>query len=503
METLNAELVIVGGGGTGLAAALSAYEHGVNKIMVLEKAGSPGGSSAMAHDLFGVGSPVQKRKGTDARAEDFFKIAMRWSHWSKVNPRLVRAFIDKSGDTIRWMEEKGVRFNLGQFYVNQSPRIRHTIEGRGAEMMRILAAHCRERGIQILTRTPANKVIRGKENELHHVLAKSAESEYDIAAKCVIFASGGYAANQEMLARYCSFYNPEVAVNQGPRGNTGDGIKMAVEIGAATASLGNIMFHGPHAFPLDKTSFSIINDKGETKVVAVNNLVCEPQALWVNKRGRRFVDEGYNLSSFAHATVTAQQPGGIMFALYDQQTLQFIEENGLIRPMAYGDLPGLAPPERPMGGQALPGFRKVFLAGAAKSPYVKISESLDEIAAWIGAKPEVLKATRDEYNTMCEKGRDGLFGKDYTYLIPLKTPPFAAIRGQACICDAIGGIKINENMEVVDSEDEAIPGFYAGGSTSGGWETENYCYELTGHLLGFAVNSGRIAGENAAAYIKK
>jgi fumarate reductase flavoprotein subunit len=499
---LQAELVIIGGGGTGLAAALSAYEHGISKIIVLEKTGSPGGSSAMAHDLFGVDSPVQKRKGTDARAEDFFKIAMRWSHWSKVNPRLVRAFIDKSGDTIRWLEEKGVKFKLGQFYINQSPRIRHPIEGRGAELMRILSAHCREKGIQILTRTPANKVIRGQGKELHHVLAKSAETEYDIAAKCVIFASGGYGANNELLAKYCSYYNPGVALNQGPRGNMGDGIQMAVEIGAATASLGNIMWHGPHSLPSDHTRFSIINDKGETKVVPINNLVVEPEILWVNKKGRRFVDEGYNLSSFAHGAIAAQQPGGIMYALYDLQVLKYIEENGLIRPMAYGDIPGLAPPERPMPGYPLPGFRAVFMAEASKSPYVKISDSLDELAVWIGAKPEVFKATCDEYNAMREKGRDTLYGKDYIYLMSLKTPPFIAVRGQALICDAIGGIKINEKMEVMDAEDEAIPGFYAGGSTSGGWESENYCYEMTGHLLGFAVNSGRIAGENAAKYIR-
>jgi fumarate reductase flavoprotein subunit len=499
---LEAEIVVIGGGGTGLSAALSAFESGCSKIIVLEKTGSPGGSSAMTHDLFGVGSPVQKRMGTDARSDDFFRIAMRWSHWSKVNPRLVRAFIDKSGDTIRWLEEKGVKFKLGQYYINQSPRVRHAIEGRGSEMMRILVTHCREKGIQILTRTPANKVIRGKENDTHHVLAKSAETEYDIATKCVIFASGGYAANKEMLAKYCSFYNPEVATYQGPRGNTGDGIKMAVEIGSATTSLGNIMFHGPHGCPSDHTQFPITNDQGETRVVVVNNLVWEPQTLWVNRQGRRFVDEGYNLSSFAHAMVTAQQPGGIMYAIYDKKILEYIEENGLVRAGAYGELPGLAPSERPMAGERLPGLAKVVLAEAPKSLYIKISDSLEEIAVWIGAKPEVLKATYDEYNIMCEKGRDTLLGKDYTYLLPIKTPPYMAIRGQSRICDAIGGIKINEKMEVVDGEDEPIPGFYAGGSTSGGWESENYCYELTGHLLGFALNSGRIAGENAARYIR-
>ncbi len=80
----------------------------------------------------------------------------------------------------------------------------------------------------------------------------------------------------------------------------------------------------------------------------------------------------------------------------------------------------------------------------------------------------------------------------------MATTPYCAIRAQVGISDAIGGVKINENMEVVDANDDVIPGLYAAGSTTGGWETENYCYELTGHLLGFALNSGRIAGENAA-----
>jgi fumarate reductase flavoprotein subunit len=85
--------------------------------------------------------------------------------------------------------------------------------------------------------------------------------------------------------------------------------------------------------------------------------------------------------------------------------------------------------------------------------------------------------------------------------MPIQKAPYYAIKGHASICDAIGGIKINERMEALDSEDEPIPGLYAGGSTTGCWESDNYCYEMTGHLLGFALNSGRIAGENAAVYV--
>jgi fumarate reductase flavoprotein subunit len=86
-------------------------------------------------------------------------------------------------------------------------------------------------------------------------------------------------------------------------------------------------------------------------------------------------------------------------------------------------------------------------------------------------------------------------------LRPLRTPPYYAIKGDASICEALGGIKINENMEALDGEDRAIPGLYAAGATTGCWESESYCYPLTGHLVGFALNSGRIAGESAVRHL--
>ena len=132
---------------------------------------------------------------------------------------------------------------------------------------------------------------------------------------------------------------------------------------------------------------------------------------------------------------------------------------------------------------------------------LKIADSWDEIAAWIGAEPSVLKATIDEYNATCDCGHDSLFVKDRKYLRPLRTPPYYAIRGHVSICDAYGGIKINEHMEALDNMDNPIPGLFAAGSTTGCWESESYCYHLTGHLVGFALNSGRIAGENATKYV--
>ena len=501
-ENLEAEIVIIGGGGAGMAAALAAAENGCKNIILLEKAGI-GGNSAMAHDVFGAESPVQRRMGVDARRDDFFRIAMRWAHWSKINPRIVRAFIDKSGDTIRWLQEKGLSFELGQYYINQAPRVMHTIKGEGEELMKVLNGKCRELGIQVLTRTPAVKIFRGEKGDVTGVLATAKDKEFNITTKSVIITTGGYAENQEFLKK-CPYYNPDTMLNHGVRSNTGDGIRMATEIGAATAGLGHIMFHGPSA-PASASSRMKIGDPGSgVKEYPVSILIREPETLWVNKRGKRFIDEGHNLASFASATTVAQQPDGIMYTIFDDAIRQSMEKDGINWPGAYGGQIRENPRHRrPLAGAPLPGLGRELRVQAEKSNVLKIADSLNEIANYIGAKPDALKATVEEYNAGCDNGHDAVFCKDRRYLLPIRSAPFYAIRGQAFICDAIGGIKINEHMEVLDHEDNPIPGLYAAGSTTGCWESENYCYELTGHLLGFALNSGRIAGENAAKYVSK
>ncbi len=106
---LEADLVILGGGGAGLCAALAAGENGCKNIVVLEKRASTTGNSAMGGGPFAVESLVQKRQGIDAPRDKYFKAALSFANW-KINPRIVRAFVDKSGDTIRWLEELGVKF---------------------------------------------------------------------------------------------------------------------------------------------------------------------------------------------------------------------------------------------------------------------------------------------------------------------------------------------------------------------------------------------------------
>jgi fumarate reductase flavoprotein subunit len=498
-ENFEADLVVIGGGGAGLAAACAAAENGCRNVIVLEKAGSATGSTGMAHDVFGAESPVQKRLGIDASKDELFKTAMEWAHWTKINPRIVRAFIDKSSDTIAWLENKGLAFDMIQYYPNQVPLVRHSVIGHGHALMKALRDSCQQQGVRILTRTAGKKLLCDQAGRICGLVAESKEGDFTIAAKSVVMATGGYGNNKEMLKKYISNYHDTMSYD-GPPSNTGDGILMATEVGAATAGLGACNLHGPFIKPKSDSHWMKMDAPGPDGSpirITLWFLAWEPEMLWVNKRGQRFIDEGYNLAFFAFGNAVAMQPEGITYTLLDTDILRLIEKQGLIRPGAASRANWL-----PVSAATpLPGLEREIQKQADKGD-LKIANSWDEIAAWMGANPAALKATIDEYNAACDDKRDPVFAKDRRYLLPMRTPPFYAVRGHIGLCDTYGGIKINERMEALDTEDNPIAGLYAAGSTTGCWETESYCYRLTGHLVGFALNSGRIAGENAAKYLK-
>jgi fumarate reductase flavoprotein subunit len=499
-KNLEAELVVIGGGGAGLAAASAAAENGCKSVIVLEKAGSATGSTGMAHDVFGAESPVQKRLGIDAPKDELFKVAMEWAHWTKINPRIVRAFIDKSGDTIGWLENMGLSFELIQYYPNQVPLVRHSVKGHGNALMKALRDNCQKHGVRILTRTPGKKLLRDKHGNISGVVAESKEGEIRIPTRSVIITTGGYGNNKEMLKKYLSNYHDTITYD-GPPSNTGDGIIMATEIGAATAGLGTANLHGPflrpksdsHAMKMDAAGAD-----GSPIRITLWFLAWEPEMLWVNNRGKRFIDEGYHLAFFAFGNAVTLQPDGITYTLFDSSVLRTIEKQGLIRPGAASRANWL-----PVSAATpLPGLEREVQKQADKGD-LKMAKSWDGIAAWMGADPAVLKATVDEYNAACDDKHDSLFAKDRRYLLPLRTPPYYAVKAHVGLCDTYGGIKINEKMEALDTDDNPIPGLYAAGTTAGCWESESYCYRLTGHLVGFALNSGRIAGENVVKYLSK
>ena len=481
-EELKAELVIIGGGGAGLAAAVAAAEKGAG-VIVLEKRGL-GGNSALAWGIFAAESPVQKRAMIDCRKDDCFKTAMNYAHW-KINPRIVRAFIDKSGDTIRWLEEKGLEFDCIPFYPNQVPITWHIPKGRGAALIEVLAQNCKDLGVKLLPRTPAKKILTGVKGNITGVMAETKGEEFRITTKSVIIATGGYGGNKKLLKKYCPDYLSNIECDG--IHHAGDGLVMATEIGAATEGLGILQMAGP---TLPDTMVLECGTPPNIVRFHFMSMALEPYAVWVNKKGERFIDETVGYYHYESSNAVVRQPDNVTYTIYDNKMIQTMTEQGLVIAM------GLPEGAR---GIKLPGLEREIKAQVDKG-WVKISDSWDEIADWIGADTKVLKATIDEYNTACDQGHDPIFAKDRKYLLPLRTPPYYAIRCRACFLNTMGGIKINEHMEVLDKQDNPIPGLYAAGVDTGGWVSETYCCVLSGTAFGFAVNSGRIAGEKATKF---
>jgi fumarate reductase flavoprotein subunit len=474
-DLMKCDIAVVGGGGSGLAAAVAASEKGAN-VIVLEKRSSFGGNTMMAEGLFASESRTQKRMMIDARSDKLFRIAMDYAHW-KLDARIIRAFIDKSADTIDWLEKKNLKLDsLPQLYPNQVPLVWHCTKSAGAEIVAALINSCKDLGVQLINQTAVLDILTDENNKVIGVKAKKKDHEFKVMAKSVIIATGGYGGNKKLLKKYSPSYKDSIYCRGIP--HKGDGLTMALKIGATTEGLGLLQLGGPFF-------------RGAPHVGAVAR---EPNTIWVNKMGERFTDETITYRTSESGNTINRQPDKTSFTLFDTKIKHKMVNNGLFKRnrIIFHTLNEL----EPKFGKNL---EKELLLEEKKGQ-VKIANSWHEIAEWIGAPPDVLQATIDEYNSFCNKGHDKIFTKDLIYLDPLRKPPFYAIKCGVNMLGTIGGIKINHHMQVLDSKFSPIPGLYAVGVDTGGWESDTYNAILSGSTLGFAINSGRIAGENSTKY---
>jgi len=468
--SIEPQIIVIGGGGAGLAAAVTAAGKG-GRVVVIEKRRLLGGNTALANVMFGAETPFQKRMKIDIPRDFAFKLAMGYAHW-KADPRIVRAFINLSGDTIRWLEGKGIEFeNMPNYFPNQVPRAFQIMKGSGAFMIKTLAKECKDLGVQFFYQTMARKISMNKKREVTGVLVMTKQKEMMIPCKSVIIATGGYAGNKELMKKYCPAFSEDL-IQFGMPINVGDGLRMAVSAGATTEGLGLLQLIGPRF--------------ATSPYIAA--IVVEPNTIWLNKRGERFVDESLSFRWPEAANALARQPDKICYNVFDEKIKQIFINEGVSRGWI----------KYPTGTK-MTELDKKIRAQLSKGE-IKISDSLEEIAKWMGVAPQVLKATIDEYNSFCDQRYDPIFAKNPKFLIPVRKPPFYALKCHQGFHGTVGGIKINHRMEVLDKQDQSIPGLYAAGSDTGGWQGDTYCLDLSGSTFTFAVSSGRIAGENAFKY---
>jgi fumarate reductase flavoprotein subunit len=474
-----ADVIVIGAGACGLAAAVTAAEAG-SRIAVFEKQRSLGGTSNFFEGTFAVESAMQREKYITYSRDEAFRRMMEYSHW-RANARLVRTFVDESAATITWLQGLGVEFPEVATNMPNGFRTYHIVKGRGAAVVKALASRAKELGVVMRLGTPVTRILN-EGNRITGVAADGDGEEMTAAAPAVIIATGGYANNKAWVKKYAGF---DIDTNVIPIGNVdkmGDGIRMAWEAGAAEEGMGTLETYrfGPMG-----TEFRTY---GPVQMVAL-----QPD-LWVDPKGDRFCDEGIAFYDTSVGNVNMRYKEGFTYCLFDDSIKDYYAGHGIHRNVGWKNVPGTTPV----------GFDEEMNGAISKgSAEVCAATSVEELAVQMNVEPAVLKETIAEYNRFCEKGHDDLFAKDRRYLRSLRGPRFYAAKARTVLLVTLGGIRINHRMEVLDKKDKRIPGLYAGGMDVGGMWGDSYpIQDSTGASSAFAINSGRIAARQALEYLR-
>ncbi len=480
MNRLKADVVVIAGGASGLPAAITAAQGGA-KVIVFEKGSTTGGTGNMGMGPFGVESRLQRLKQMGPTRDEAFKIFMDYTHW-RVDAQLVRAYIDKAGTSIDWLEKLGVEFVEPATYFPGGHFTWHIIKPSSgqpgpmaaATMMKTLTDRAKEMGVKIFLQTAVKKILK-QENRITGVIAEDKSGEpIQAEAKAVIIATGGFGNNPEMIKKYTGYEWGNDLFSFRIPGLEGDGIRMAWEVGAA---------------PTEMTMEMIYGMPGELNP-ALHETFRQPH-LMVNLMGERFFNEEVMPNTTFTGNAISRQKKRTAFLIFDENVKKHMETIG------YDFVSVVFPFTKVENLDALireacdKGYKDVFVA-----------DSLEELAGKTGIDPAGLKRTVAEYNRFCEKGHDDIFNKSYRLLRPVKTPRFYAARLLPGAYGTLGGIKINHKTEVLDRDWKKIPGLYAVGTDSCTIYGDSYVFILPGNTMGFAINSGRIAGENAIEYIR-
>jgi fumarate reductase flavoprotein subunit len=474
---IQSDIVVIGAGVAGLSAALTALENGAKNIIVLEARNAPGGNSMFAEGFFAIEKNLTKPEDIRNLKYRLLQKSMSYTH-HRIDLRLVGCLIDESIGSLRWLEEKGFEFEWHNiFHGDETPLYaseRKAKRKTGAAIIKALVKECQEKGLQILCRVRARKLLSDENGRVIGVLAESSDKELKIASNSVIIASGGFGGNKELLKQYIQSYTEAITLCGVP--NQGDGLRMAADVGADTQDEIVLEMEGP-AFPWTRQLSGAVTSHHNT--------------VWVNKKGERFAEELFN--PFECANSVNRQPGKISFTLMDEDI-----KNSLIRE-EIDNVGELASSHE----ATLDSKLDKMLRFHAEKGRIKIAGSWEEIARWAGIPVKTLKATVKEYNSFCDKKHDDQFNKDPAYLLPLRSPPYYAIQCNPTLLVTHGGIKINLKMEVLDKDKKPIRGLYAAGIDTGGTDSDTYNYNLPGHSFGFALSTGRLAGKSAVKHSVK
>jgi len=478
-STERIDVVVAGAGGAGMAAALALAESGV-KAAVFEKTCRSGGTTNYVEGVYAVESFLQRRRNIKATRDEGFNQMMEYSHW-RANPRLVRAVVDKTADTIAWLEKYGVEFLEPTADWLGGPRVWHLFKGFGRDVIKKLVAGAESRGVEIHYETRVKRLLRETGGgPVTGVIVEGRDgAEVRVDASAMVIATGGYASNKEWVKKYTGYDLGTDLFEVIHYDKVGEGIEMAWAAGAAEEGTGVLLFNIGMPPGTIEPDMHMLGALGQP-------------SLWINREGVRFCNEAIIENMIHTANNLSRQPGRYSFRIFDEETKRHLETYGGLNVGNYS--PALVPLTKL--------DEEIQTAVEKGNSFVFVADTLEELALKMGVDAHAFRRTVEVYNGFCAKGRDDEFAKDRAYLRPVRSPKFYAFKCHMDVLCTMGGIKINQKTEVIDKEGKVIHGLYAAGCDAGGMYGDSYDLAASGIGSSFAFNTGRIAGESILSYLK-
>jgi succinate dehydrogenase/fumarate reductase flavoprotein subunit len=499
-ERVDADVVVVGGGGAGLAAAIEAARLG-RQVAMLEKTSELGGTTGRRSvgSVSAACTPLQKNEGIKDSPQEFFEDMALFAgdRVSRDNLELRWLLAEQSADTLSWLMSLGIEF-LGPFSEppHRYPRM-HTVLPNSKAYTYSMARRARKEGVKVHLRTRAQRLVwrNGRVAGVEASVGSGKPCSF-VAREGVVLAAGDYSSNKEMKEAYVG---PAVANIEGINpSSTGDGQRLALEVGARIVNRDlvwgpEIRFVAPppkmlvEALPpvkpiakamkfatgyLPAWLFRRILMMFVTTNLAPSPAFYEEGGILVNRSGERFTNEGDKPE-----LAIPEQPDRVAFFVLDERIARKFSR----WPHVVSTAPGIA-------YAYLPDYHN-----NRKDIYYQ-APTIEELARQLGLSDVNLARTVAAYNSDVSKGRDSAFGREPPGPA-LTEPPFHALGpAKSWILVTEGGVAVTTQMEVLGADDQAIPGLYAAGSNGQG----GVLLEGHGNHLGWAFTSGRIAGHNAA-----
>lgn len=493
-STVDADVVVVGAGGAGMTAAITAAGEG-KSVVILESQSMVGGNSVRATGGMNAGKTVYQDEnefGESAGVEKTLKTAAekyadnetitalaktvseQWAAYQAdptgyfdsvelmeldtmiggkgINdPELVETLCANSADAIDWLDEHGITLhNVSSFGGASVKRIHRPVnaEGKtvsvGSYMIPLLQENCEKAGVKMMLDTTATEILTDANGAAVGVKATGASGEtVTVNAKAVVLATGGFGANLDMVVKY----KPELKgfMTTNAPGIQGQGIEMAQAIGAATVDMDQIQIH-----PTVEANTAALITEG----------LRGDGAILINEEGKRFIDEVGTRDVVSAAEIA--QTGSYSWLVVDQA---MVDASSVIQ-------------------------------GYIKKGYTVTGETYEELGKAMGVDAAAFAETMDKWNGYVEAKNDPDFGRT-SFANPLNTAPYYAVKVTAGVHHTMGGLKINANTEVLNEKGEVIPGLFAAGEVTGGVHGAN---RLGGNAVADFTVFGRIAGAAASDY---